>query len=871
MPQFYIALLLATAFGNALSEGSDGVCRAGEDGCASGALPEHSIYEAPAGSQASDATDDETTLLQVQHRLQPSTDDATHGSQFAHKERPKITDGQVSLRQRRKRQSSNQKRIKEKFNQGSANVTSFGDWLDGVSNDLSTAFGPAGGQFHDCLTLTDTVGGEDFNVWGGSFESYKSNIEKLETLMRSPTVLPGSVAVSNLKKDLLLYGQILGPMMDSSERFCTIVVEYIWPMEEEPDCMRFLKEVSLNSAIADPKSVAHWPEVISTSSFDSAFLEICKGHNDETGEHMKVRDIDCAEALDAVKAAHLKLQKNETHAHLLSQVCVLIGLPLSSESFSSLSTMALTSISRRGQYKLFAKAAELTPLYNPHHSNTSSDQRVPQDQFSLSEAMSSKGSRRCDCHAYTIWEGKEHKWCHHADGDPRAWCTIQDHLKTAGEGEGSWWGYCDRICPEIPESSITRDILAGTCCDSRAYGVELGISASMGLILASGVCFAWGWDKPYPSAEQDDPSTCPGNYGIFRTMSISYGLDLDSTGYAAASYFHSYNDVSGKSKVLSAGINFFGIGVGGAHIANPQGKTIGWMATIEFSAGADTAVISPEVNYAWANADAVWEGGKASYDCRRRRRRGFLGTGVCFPSCAWVETRHGRKQMNSLQVGDQVLSIDESGKPIFDDVYFFGHAAPNETSDFLTIHVGGRNLEISEEHFVPTCPHMEQCLWTHRVHKYAKVLKPGDWVWLADPDFSKPEQIVNITLKAMLGLYNPYTLSGTIVVNGIVGSAHSKWILDPLTPDSLMMHIPAIYQTLFLPGRWLYHIAGPSAANFLDVNNPSGSEGGLGPQFLTIFIIMLSAAICCGGFAIRSTMENMSKKDNDGIHMKTKA
>ena len=48
------------------------------------------------------------------------------------------------------------------------------------------------------------------------------------------------------------------------------------------------------------------------------------------------------------------------------------------------------------------------------------------------------------------------------------------------------------------------------------------------------------------------------------------------------------------------------------------------------------------------------------------------------------------------------------------------------------------------------------------------------------------------------GLYNPYTLSGTIVVDGIVASCHSSWILDGLLPPRVAA---PVYQALFGAGR----------------------------------------------------------------------
>lgn len=68
------------------------------------------------------------------------------------------------------------------------------------------------------------------------------------------------------------------------------------------------------------------------------------------------------------------------------------------------------------------------------------------------------------------------------------------------------------------------------------------------------------------------------------------------------------------------------------------------------------------------------------------------------------------------------------------------------------------------------------------------------------------------------GLYNPFILSGDLVVNGVLASAHSDWFLDRVMPQSHVSHIPAIYQTVMAPMRAAYYVGGPNAVKYLDAN-----------------------------------------------------
>lgn len=209
--------------------------------------------------------------------------------------------------------------------------------------------------------------------------------------------------------------------------------------------------------------------------------------------------------------------------------------------------------------------------------------------------------------------------------------------------------------------------------------------------------------------------------------------------------------------------------------------------------------------------------------------------GLCFPEHAEVQTPQGLVTMSELRVGDTIRAIDDNGHAFWDEVYFFGHADGASIGKFLQIELVGLDtpvLQLSLKHFVPGCLGGVRCTWGERMHAYAQDLQKGDYIWIARSGELQLEQlqiqkISSITAK---GLYNPYTLSGTIVVNGVVASSHSDWILDDLVPTSWLQWLPAIYQALFFPGRVLYHILrtlGPEAletvVSLLDLSNPQAA------------------------------------------------
>ena len=105
------------------------------------------------------------------------------------------------------------------------------------------------------------------------------------------------------------------------------------------------------------------------------------------------------------------------------------------------------------------------------------------------------------------------------------------------------------------------------------------------------------------------------------------------------------------------------------------------------------------------------------------------------------------------------------------------------------------------------------------VYKRAQDIIKGDKMWTQGA-FMRADRttthfpvyvVTGISVLKKQGLYNPFTLGGTIIVNGVVASSHSDWFLDSLFQVFNLVHwLPAAYQLVLLPVRMLYYYLGKS-------------------------------------------------------------
>jgi hypothetical protein len=151
---------------------------------------------------------------------------------------------------------------------------------------------------------------------------------------------------------------------------------------------------------------------------------------------------------------------------------------------------------------------------------------------------------------------------------------------------------------------------------------------------------------------------------------------------------------------------------------------------------------------------------------------------ACFPARATVMLENNSFiQMEELRVGHRV----HVGQGIFSDVFMFTHRCRQSYKQFHVIKTtSGHNLTVTGDHY----------LYTNDMKLVsAESLRKGDSLMLEDGNMSK---ISSVSFEWLYGLYNPHTLHGDIVVDGVRASTYTSRI----TP-SFAHSILALFRTLY--------------------------------------------------------------------------
>jgi len=187
---------------------------------------------------------------------------------------------------------------------------------------------------------------------------------------------------------------------------------------------------------------------------------------------------------------------------------------------------------------------------------------------------------------------------------------------------------------------------------------------------------------------------------------------------------------------------------------------------------------------------------KCTYGSQTHKPTNIAAKEKCFPASATVQTPEGQVRMDQLQVGDAVLD----GDGLFSPIFMFGHKDPGADSPFVELRTAtNHTIQMSATHY----------LEADGVMMNAGDVRPGMTVIGG----GEQSAVTSTKMIAAKGLYNPITLSGTIVVNGVAASAHSEWFLDGLLPTRWL---PTVYQAFLAPARAIYWM-NPAWAKRIDV------------------------------------------------------
>ena len=214
---------------------------------------------------------------------------------------------------------------------------------------------------------------------------------------------------------------------------------------------------------------------------------------------------------------------------------------------------------------------------------------------------------------------------------------------------------------------------------------------------------------------------------------------------------------------------------------------------------------------------------------RKLRVADTMANMACFPAAATATLADGTtKPMRDLQLGDEVLGGDGSYSP----VYFFSHADAAVEASFVRLELAasGKVLTLSPDHYVPI----------DGILIYAKDVRAGDAISRWTGGGFETDVVANKTKIVADGLYNPYTLSGSIVVDGVLASCHSSWILDGLAVPRVAA---AAYQRLFVVPRVAYALLGPEGMDAVFGVGNTGATASIAAQSAALAAVAAALAL----------------------------
>jgi hypothetical protein len=150
---------------------------------------------------------------------------------------------------------------------------------------------------------------------------------------------------------------------------------------------------------------------------------------------------------------------------------------------------------------------------------------------------------------------------------------------------------------------------------------------------------------------------------------------------------------------------------------------------------------------------------------------------ACFPATAEIELATGKKQLHAVTIGDKI----HVGNGKFDDVYFFSSQMESTMSKFVSLSTADTDkaLLLTSGHY----------LYVNGELKTAGSVKVGDMLTLGNGNKSK---VTVVSSEWAPGLYNPHTLSGDIVVQGILTSTYTD-LIDPTLAHALLLPLRQMY------------------------------------------------------------------------------
>lgn len=159
------------------------------------------------------------------------------------------------------------------------------------------------------------------------------------------------------------------------------------------------------------------------------------------------------------------------------------------------------------------------------------------------------------------------------------------------------------------------------------------------------------------------------------------------------------------------------------------------------------------------------------------------GTSTCFPAAATVTLRNGSvARMDELRIGYSVrVGIDT-----YSDVIMFTHEKRDILASFVQLRTSdGHHLRVTPSHFI----------YINGLLRPAREANIGDQLWTLSAH-RNDSVVVSIETVMDRGLYNPHTLHGDIMVNGVVASTWTTAV-PPKIAKIILFPVAVMYNVGF--------------------------------------------------------------------------
>lgn len=148
----------------------------------------------------------------------------------------------------------------------------------------------------------------------------------------------------------------------------------------------------------------------------------------------------------------------------------------------------------------------------------------------------------------------------------------------------------------------------------------------------------------------------------------------------------------------------------------------------------------------------------------------------CFPADAIVQLKDGtQKSMKELAIGDVILS-----KPnVWSEVFMFSHRTIQTKSLFISLQTNNSMVSLTPDHYI----------YANGKLVVARQIQVGD---MLVNEKNLYEKVTSIKSEYKVGLYNPHTMNGDVIVNGIWTSTYTQAV-EPHLAHMALAPIRALY------------------------------------------------------------------------------